>query len=626
MGIKDVFRTDLILIHPPSVFDFRKSTILAGPIADAVPSTDEFEMYPAGMTSIAAYLARNHYNVRIVNLAYRMLRDKNYDARARLRAMHSPVFGIDLHWLPHAHGALTISELLKKYHPDSRIVFGGLSSSYYHEELIKEPSVDFVLRGDSTEEPVRQLLSTLRANKPLDSVQNLTWKRSNGEIVVNALTFLPDNLDYIDIPDYAYAIKEVFKYHNLRDIVPYVRWLQHPTTMLLNSRGCTLDCSTCGGSRSAYEKICHRSWPAFRSPEKLVYDAKSIASFTRSPIVLIHDARVGGLRRAERLFLLLKKAGIRNEFVFELFYPAGDEYFRMIRDSVSSFSLQLTIETPIEELRKFGGLKFPVPNRRIEETIASALSYGCRRLDLFFMVGIPHQSYRDAMATVPYCEQLMNRFKADPRLQFFIAPMGPFLDPGSGAYEEAKYGYRHFYRSLEDHKKALLEPTWETILSYETDSMTRQEILRASYDVATGLNALKLKYGLVNRRTYDEVREHTEAAKQAVEAMTRAFSLPEPQRDDAIAKIREEVQKANTDSLFSKAELEWRGASGLKPSFRLIRILTSGFAQEVIHSIHRYAGGYDTSVYNGKRILDSRKEMVQAEESTAQLLSGKSRR
>jgi B12-binding domain/radical SAM domain protein len=605
MGIKDVFRTDLILVHPPSVYDFRKSTILTGPIADAVPSTDEFEMYPAGLTSIAAYLARNQYNVRIINLAYRMLKDNSYDARKRLKGLRAPVFGIDLHWLPHAHGALTVAELLKKLHPESLILLGGLSSTYYHRELIEEPAVDLILRGDSTEEPVRQLLASLRENKPLDSVENLTWKRPNGDIVINPLTFVPRHLDYIDIPDYAYAIKEVFKYWSLRDLVPYLRWLQHPTAMLLNSRGCTLNCSTCGGSRSAYEMICNRSWPAFRSPEKMIYDAKSIASFTRSPIVVIHDMRVGGLPRAKRFFSLLKMAGIKNEFVFELFYPAGNEYFRMVRDSVLRYSLQLTIETPNEELRKFGGLKFPVPNSRIEDTISSALSNDCRKLDIFFMVGIPHQTYDDAMATLSYCEELTKKFHADPRLGFFISPMGPFLDPGCGAFEDPKYGYRHFYKTLQEHKQALLEPTWETILSYETDSMTRNQMLKASYDVAKGLNNLKLKYGLIDKGTYNEVMKHMEAAKQAIDAMTRAFSLPEPQRDEAIEKIREQVQKANVDSLFSKNELEWQGASGLRFSFRLFRILTSGFAQELVHSLYRFQGKYDTDVYTGKEDRDS---------------------
>ena len=298
MGIGDVFHTDLTLLHAPSVYDFRKKTIMQGPVADAIPSTDEFEMYPVGLTSIASYLGKNQYNVAIVNLAYRMLRDTRYNVEERLRRMNSTVFGIDLHWLPHANGALAIAELTKKLHPRSRILMGGLSSSYYHEELIKYPFVDFVIRGDSTEEPCRQLLHAIRKGEPLESVENLTWKRPSGEVVVNPLTFIPNDLDYIDVPDYLYAIRLMFKYRSMQDLSPYLRWLQHPTTMLLNARGCTLDCSTCGGSRSAYETVCERSWPAFRSPEKLVSDVRSITSFSRSPIMLIHDPRMGGLARA----------------------------------------------------------------------------------------------------------------------------------------------------------------------------------------------------------------------------------------------------------------------------------------------------------------------------------------
>jgi hypothetical protein len=274
----------------------------------------------------------------------------------------------------------------------------------------------------------------------------------------------------------------------------------------------------------------------------------------------------------------------------------------MIRDSVSSFSMQLTLETPSEELRKFDGLKFPVPNKRIEDTIASALTNGCSRLDLFFMVGIPHQTYADVMATVPYCDELVRRFNADRRLQFFIAPMGPFLDPGSAGFEETTYGYYRFYRTLEEHKRALLEPTWETILSYETEAMTRRQILEASYNAASGLNRLKLGYGLIDRETYEEVTRHNEAARQAIEAMTKAFSLPEPQKDEAIERIQEEVRRGNVDSLFSKDELEWRGASGFRPSFRLVRILAVGFAEEVVHSFHRMRREYDTDVYHEAQI------------------------
>ncbi len=590
MGIGEVFRTDLTLLHAPSVYDFRKKTIMQGPVADAIPSTDEFEMYPVGLTSIASYLGKNQYNVRIINLAYRMLRDPSYDVEARLGKIRSTVFGIDLHWLPHANGALAIAELTKRLHPGSYVLMGGLSSSYYHEELIKYPFVDFVLRGDSTEEPCRQLLQAIRRGEAFEPVENLTWKRSGGEVVVNPLTFIPSNLDYIDVPDYLYAIRLMLKYRSKEDISPYLRWLKHPTTMLLNSRGCTLDCSTCGGSRSAYERVCDRPWPAFRSPEKLVSDVRSIVSFSKSPIMLIHDPRVGGLARAQKFFSLLKKENIPNEFVSELFYPAGDEYFQMIKDSVRRWSIEVTIETANERLRKLDCLKFPVPNARIEETISSALSHGCAKLDLFFMVGIPHQTYEDAMGTVSYCESLIRRFNADRRLQFFISPMGPFLDPGCGAFEDPKFGYRHFYRTLEDHRRALLHPTWKSILSYETDAMTRDEIIAASYDVASALNELKFKNGLIDGETYRRVTDQQGAARTAMEGIDMALLLPEEKREEALNALQDRVRQANADTLFTKQELDWETDSGLRISATLLRTMVGGFAAEADHGLHRLFG------------------------------------
>src|SRR5208283_4433467 len=378
MGVRDVFHTDLTLLHAPSVYDFREETIIQGPVADAVPSTNQFEMYPVGITSIASYLGKNQYNVRLVNLAYRMLKDPTFDVAKRLKELRSTVFGIDLHWLPHANGALGIADLTKRIHPESFVLLGGLSASYYYEELMRYPFVDFVMRGDSTEEPCRQLLQALREKRPLDSVENLVWKKPDGEVVINPLTFIPTNLDYVDIPDYRYAVKCVLKYHNLADAMPYLRWLGHPTGMILNSRGCTLNCSTCGGSRSSYKQICERTWPAFRSPEKLVSDVKSLHAFSNGPILMVHDPRLGGLGRAKKFFSLLKEAKVPNEMVFELFYPAGDDFFQMIQESVSKWSIEVTIETADEKLRKRDTLKFPVSNAKVEDTIASALSHVCR--------------------------------------------------------------------------------------------------------------------------------------------------------------------------------------------------------------------------------------------------------
>ena len=145
--------TDLILLHAPSVYDFRNKTILYGPVSDLIPPSPVFEMYPIGLTSIAEYLERAGYRVRIVNLAVRMLRDKKFDAEAFIKRLKAPIFGIDLHWMLHCHGAIEVAKIVKKWHPESKVIFGGFSSSYFYKELLQYPEVDYVLRGDSTEEP-----------------------------------------------------------------------------------------------------------------------------------------------------------------------------------------------------------------------------------------------------------------------------------------------------------------------------------------------------------------------------------------------------------------------------------------------------------------------------------------
>jgi hypothetical protein len=45
-----------------------------------------------------------------------------------------------------------VARIVKKYHPLSKPVVGGLSASYYWRELFQYPEIDYVLRGYSTEE------------------------------------------------------------------------------------------------------------------------------------------------------------------------------------------------------------------------------------------------------------------------------------------------------------------------------------------------------------------------------------------------------------------------------------------------------------------------------------------
>jgi B12-binding domain/radical SAM domain protein len=547
-----LFGTDLVLLHPPSVYDFRKTRAEYGPISDVIFSTPAFEMYPIGLTSIASHLEENGHNVRIVNVAHRMLACAEYDAEATIAGLNPAVFGIDLHWLPHAHGALALAEIIKRHHPGTPVVLGGLSASYFHEELVRSPFVDFVLRGDSTEEPMLRLLQAVMFETPLDDIPNLTWKRPNGTAVVNPLSHVPAQMDLTCVPNIFYVVRSVFKYGSLADVVPFTGWLDYPITALLTSRGCTMQCAVCGGSRSSYQITCNRSRPAVRSPEALVGDMHRIARFSRGPIFLIHDLRQPGAAYVDRLLALLAREKPQNEIVMELFSPVRDDYLRRVGAALPRWSLEITLESHMEKIRH-RNRRFDCPNEDIERTIGEALANGAGRVDIFFMVGLPGQTFEDAVGCVEFCRSLLERFHGDRRLAFFVAPLAPFLDPGSAAFESPeRFGYRLRFHTLEQHRIALMAPSWKDMLNYETDWMTRDQIVAATYEAMRRLARLKREWGFIEEKDFAEAVGLIDASETAVADLEAGHSL-----GAAVARPSPRGTSPAAASRFQKNELYW---------------------------------------------------------------------
>ncbi|MBI4496088.1 MAG: TIGR04190 family B12-binding domain/radical SAM domain protein [Deltaproteobacteria bacterium] len=545
-------RADLVLLHAPSVYDFRKLPLLFGPISDLVPSTPVFEMYPVGFSSIAEHLERNGVRVRIINLAWRMLKDRGFDAEKLLARLRPRAFGIDLHWLPHAQGSLEVAALCKKHHPEIPVVFGGYSSTYFHEELIRYPQVDFVVRGDSAEEPLHLLLAALQAGAPLQTVPNLTWKEGV-EIRINPLAHQVSTLDEYS-NNYPNLFRAAVRYRDLKSLIPIHDWWEYPITAVMTCRGCTRDCVICGGSRYALNRFCRRTACAFRSPEKVAADIRSLSRFTRAPIFVVGDLRQAGEDYARAVLSGMEKPRIENEVVLELFQPAPEAYFREVSRVLPRFNFEISPETHDEEARRASGK--PYSNAEMEASIRSALDHGCSKFDVFFMIGIPRQTPASVMETVDYCERLMGLF--DRRLNLFISPLAPFLDPGSIAFERAEeVGYTIFFRRLEDYRQALLAPSWKYTLSYETKWMSRKEIVDCSYEAGLRLNRLKERHGYISREVAERTEERILLARETIGRIDQALELPEPERGRRLMALKEICDRASMSTVCDKEEIKW---------------------------------------------------------------------
>lgn len=572
MGVLFMPQADLVLLHAPSVYDFRKESILYGPVSDLVPSTPVFEMYPIGLTTIAEYLERHGFRVRIVNLAVRMLGSDRFDAEKLIRKLRPVAFGIDLHWMPHAHGAIEVARLCKQYHPDIPVMFGGFSSTYYHEELVRRPEVDFVVRGDSTEVPVLKLMQYLAGpaalpaaeggGSPADSaapaspaeIPNLTWQEPDGTVRANDLTYSPENLDHLLI-DYSYVVRAVARYRDLASFVPFKGWLGYPITAALSVRGCSHNCRTCGGAAAAFSAMHNRRRPAYRAPEDLAQDIRNIARFSNGPVFILGDIRQAGEEYADRFLRAIH--GYQGPVIVELFNAAEPAFVRRLAEAMPNWTLEISLETHSEEVRAAFGR--PYKNAAIEETMRHALANGVQRLDIFFMIGLPRQDYQSVMDTVDYCEYLMRDLDPGPirRLIPFISPLAPFLDPGGPTFvQPERYGYRLFARTLEEHRQALVQPSWKYVLNYETEWMNRDEIVDSTYEAGLRLNRLKARYGLVDVAQAERTEARILKARRLMAQVDDIMSIrDEGRRARLLRAIKPQVDDANLSTVCDKAEL-----------------------------------------------------------------------
>jgi B12-binding domain/radical SAM domain protein len=555
-------REDLILIHAPSVYDFRKEFLFYGPVSDLVPSTPVFEMYPFGFMTIAAQLHKEGYRVRILNLASMMLNDRKLDVEALLSKLQADVFGIDLHWLPHAQGSLAIAEILKRQHPESKILFGGYSSTYYQRELIKYPQVDLVMRGDSTEVPVSELMGALQNGRSFEKVQNLTWKEK-GKVRENPMSFMPEDLDYLEI-DYGWIIRSVIRHRDLEGNKPFKDWDRYPLTVAFTVRGCYQQCTVCGGSCSAMNGFLQKKRAAFRSPERVAQDIYDIQTFLKAPTFVVGDIRQGGKDYAERLLDEAKKLGVDNHLVLELFTPANEEFFSLVSRSIPSYSIEFSPDSHDQGVRNALGRKFDTAS--MEKSVAHALEHDCSRFDLFFMIGLPKQDKESALDSARYSRRLYSLVDNDPRLFVFTSPLAPFLDPGSYAFENAdEVGYRLFARTLEEHRARLTSPSWKYVLSYETKWMTRDDIVDASYDAADILNQTRSECGLIGPDELAMRMERTAMARGMMREIDVAMAIKDAKkRQAAFEMLRQKGEELMESTICQKRDLEWDSSSIFK--------------------------------------------------------------
>ncbi|HTZ93076.1 MAG TPA: cobalamin-dependent protein [Streptosporangiaceae bacterium] len=506
---------DLFLLHAPSVFDFReRDDMLFAYLSDSdsVNVTSIYEMYPIGWFSIKQYLADRGLDTKIVNVASLMLQYPELDIRKLLGRLEAPIFGFDLHWMTQCYGAIELAALLKKVHPDALTIFGGISATYFAKQLIEYPSVDVVVQGYDTLEPVAELVGRVRrGSRDFRSIPNLLYK-PGGEIETTGFTHKPASR-YNDVPnDWSY-------YRDSPDPGPSVSKL----IMTLPNTGCVHDCGWCGGSKFAYRNIMEvQKTLVQKDHEHIIQELRTMKETAKRTSIYALQCYSENKVRMHQYLDAVKEVGY-NSVSFEQFMLTPPDTLQKMGESTNAY-IMLSPESHDPKISKAAG-RGTYTMDQMEAWIPRALDAGVKGIMIWFFIGMPYQDRQSVMDTVAYSERLIRKFGGWQALPL-ICPMVPFLDPGCRFFEEAdQHGYRIYHRTLEEHRQAMITPLWYRRLNYETRWLDRRQLQDVSYEAIRRLVEIKGEYGVLPGRFCQAVIDTIAETQQLLGEMERALLL-----------------------------------------------------------------------------------------------------
>lgn len=533
---------DLLLVHAPAVFEFRKRRDIYFPFLGTsgdVPITPLYEYFPVGFRTLQRHLGDRGHDVKVLNLASLLVRYRDLDVDAVFDALDTRLVGIDLHWMIHVQGALEIAQRLKARRPDITILFGGISSTYYAAELVRYPFIDMVLKGYDTHEPLDALLRALNGQGSLSQVQNLVYKDASGEIRDNGMTHLPDT--------FACGID-----WSLQPKAPKTKGLPIREVLSTQNAGCAYNCPWCGGSRDAFRRIFGKKRAMARKPdEEIRWEIDSLNRLEKASGY--HFYSVGSYNESkERLVSFLDeiaKTELRS-ISFEQFHLTPLDVLDRMGKLPAKVSLTLSPESHDPRIAKLSG-RGVYSNEEMEAWIEQAMGRGIHAIDIWYFVGMPEQTPDSVMETIDYASHLLDKFKG-LAVNPMVCPMVPFLDPASNIFENPEaHGYKVFFRTVEEHRRGMTRASIINRMNYETKWLPREKLVETGYKAIRRLMEEKARHGALPGSAVARYNDKIDDALRFISIVHEADDIADPgDRARALAELGDEIEKRNEAMIF----------------------------------------------------------------------------
>tara|TARA_B100000315_G_scaffold245078_1_gene270546 strand:+ start:2645 stop:4276 length:1632 start_codon:yes stop_codon:yes gene_type:complete len=268
----------LLLINPSPMSAKELKGFLNKTSIEWVP---EFEL-PIGFLEIVAYLRQeiSGISIKLLDIAVEIFEFKlNYNKSPKTtieqftkklidKTDYKPdIIGISVLYSTSFNTAMSIASIVKDKWPDATVVFGGNHATHYAKYILKNNSVDYVIRGEGELSFTDFIKKVQDGMNPMEITGVLC--RENFEQDQAQLSPMLMDLDRIPIAAY--------------DLVDMEKYIDNSRVSLMLSRGCPFGCTFCASPTVHGKKIRQKS------KKRILYELNFLISNYGVEKVIIQD-------------------------------------------------------------------------------------------------------------------------------------------------------------------------------------------------------------------------------------------------------------------------------------------------------------------------------------------------
>lgn len=372
-------------------------------------------LMPIGLVALANFIKENGYDAEILHLDIEQSIDPNFNLHEYLKRNDVSIVGFDLHWHYQSNRVIKTAKEIKRNNPKINIVLGGFTASFFSEEILGDfREIDFIIRGDS-EIPLLKLIEHIFCGKnDLESIPNLVWRKGN-KIIINKQTYVVSQeiIDNLKFGNFL-IIRNYETYTRLRLNSPKClackKNCNNKYFFYNAGRGCSVNCSYCGGSSASQKIINCRKKPILINHDSVIRELRNSISLGLNIWYTCFDPYPKS-SYYPHLFNKLREQNIRMGMTFESWSLPTKEFIDQFAACFDPNTSKIIISPDVasESVRK-RNKGFFYSNEDLIETIHYA---GENKIPviLYFTAGLPFEKKTDILETLDFITFIKNKFR-----------------------------------------------------------------------------------------------------------------------------------------------------------------------------------------------------------------------